>query len=345
MLGRFIGLLAGFALLGEGYILWRPEVISSLATPELGPFAPYQKLVAILAIVVGMAVLIAALLRAPSKRKIAPAAGAVDWGAPAPAAHNPEPMVSPLVADTPVDVDPPEPDPFPAETPLASAPAERPPSVDAANAVEVEHELVSQEGPAPEPEMIVGPAPVPALAFVSAPAIALPAEPSHLNGSDPFLAATAAGDQLRAQGRLSDAIDDYTEALDLARARFAANPSDPAARRDLAHALTNVADVHDRDGRLDAALDLHEESLALRRDLAAAAPDDIDAQRDLSIGLEKLADTREARGHRSRARDIYRVRLVLAEKLAAAAPDNGEIIRDLDMTRERLAELDEALAI
>ena len=338
MFGRFIGLVAGFALLGEGYVLWRPEVISSLATPELGPFAPYQTLIAILAVVVGVAVLIASLLRAPGdgKRKSAPAAGPIEWGAPAPAASL-EPAVSPLVSDSPIDVDPPELDPFPAAVEVASAPVIHLPSVDAASAVEVEHELVGEEHAAPAAHE---------LAFVSAPAIALAApEPSHSNVHDSFEAATAAGDRLRAQGRLGDAIDDYTEALALARARFAANPSDPAARRDLAHALTNVADVHDLEGRLDAAIDLHEESLALRRDLAAAAPDDISAQRDLSIGLERLADSREARGHRSRARDIYRVRLVLAEKLAAAAPENGELTRDLDLTRARLAELDEALAL
>jgi len=328
MFGRFIGLIAGFALLGEGYVLWRPEIISTLATPELGPFAPYQKLVAILAIAIGVAVLIAAVLRTPERRRKA-AVGGIDWDAPAPAAAviDPEPISSPLVADAPVEVDPPPPDPFPAAEP-APPPAEPAATVVAADAIEVDHELVAP----PAAPALSGPEPLPAL-------------PASADDEGRLRAATAAGDQLRAEDRLSDAIDPYTEALALARSRHAAAPQDPDRSRDLAHAITNVADVHDRDGRLDAALDLHEESLGLRRTLAAGSPDDVAAQRDLSIGLERLADTREARGHRSRARDLFRERLTLAERLAGSAPDDRDLAKDLDTTRERLFELDEALTI
>ena len=333
MFGRFVGLVAGIALLGEGYVLWRPEVVGSLGAPDLGPLAPYQKILAILAIVVGCAVMIAALLRAPGKgrAKRAEAVTPVDWGAAAAAEStaNPEPPSSPLVADEPVEVDPPPPDPFPS-TEAAPPGVVHEPSIDAATAVEVDHELVA---PVSEPE--------PALV----PALPAPAPIASLNGADALLAATAEGDRLRAEGRLSDAIDPYSDALTVARTRHADAPSDASARRDLANALTNVADVHDRDGRLDTALDLHEESLGLRRDLAAEAPGDTDAQRAVSLGLERLADTREARGHRSRARDLFRERLSLAEQLAGSAPGNGDLARDLDVTRERLAELDEALAI
>ena len=60
MIGRVIGLAAGIILLAEGYVLWRPEIIGSVATVDLGPYAPYQSPLAILALVAGVAVLIAA---------------------------------------------------------------------------------------------------------------------------------------------------------------------------------------------------------------------------------------------------------------------------------------------
>ncbi len=310
MWGRIIGVFAGLALLAEGYLLWRPQTIGAWPDPDLGPFTPYRTIVAGLAAIVGLAVVVAALQRtAPAS---GPKALTVDW-------------------DGPVEPPPPAPE-HPAPEPLA-AEAHTPAAAPAPTPAVDEHTLDPFPGteahePAAEPA-----------------ALARPATPAA-SGSDygAFLAATAEGDQLRAAGNLSDAIDPYSQALAIARTRHAAWPDDPAVRRELAGALTNVADVHDRDGRLDSALDLHQQSLDLRRALAAAAPANVTAQLALSTGLERLADTREARGHRSRARDLFRERLALTEGLAAAAPDNASIATDLKATRERLAELDEALS-
>ncbi len=317
MWGRFFGLAVGLVLVGEGVVLWRPQFIGGLPTTDLGPFTPYRLLIALLAGAVGAAVAIASLLRETSKPRKRPAA-AVDWNGDAPAVLTPafahaEPMVQPLAA-------PPAPTPHAAEDEeLAPFPGLEP-------------------SPAVQPVAIAAPAP--------AAAIPLPNSPSAPPSADrvAFLELTDQGHQLRAAGQLEDALDPYGDALAIARRRESGSPGDATARRDLAAALTNVADVHDREGRLEQAIPLHEESLALRRGLAAEAPADLGVQRLLSTGLERLADAREFRGHRTRARDLFRERLSLAERLAAEAPGDAALASDLATTRERLAELDEALA-
>ena len=321
MWGRIVGLVAGLALLAEGYVLWRPEAVGVLASPDLGPYSQYRMVIALLAASVGLMVVIASLLRESNKPKpkpvdfTAPAAPPPTHDAPAaavetPAHHEPEP-VAPVAAPAP----PAAHDEHPSLDPFPGHAEPEPPHPD-------------DQPPPPPP-----PPPPPA-----------PVVPPQSGDRGAYLAAMDHGDQLRAAGRLSDAIDPYSEALRIARTRLAASPQDPSAIRDLACALTSVADVHDRDGRLDSALDLHGESLVIRRTLADWDPNDLAAQRALSTGLERLADTREARGHRSRARDLFRERLPLAERLAAAAPGDSALANDVAVTRERLAELDGELA-
>ena len=79
MWGRFIGLLAGLALLAEAYVLWRPEAIGALPSVDLGPYTQYRVIIAGLAAAVGIAVLIASALRPRSRRRERPS---IDWGAP-----------------------------------------------------------------------------------------------------------------------------------------------------------------------------------------------------------------------------------------------------------------------
>ena len=336
MWGRFIGLVAGLALLAESYVLWRPDSIGALATPELGPFNPYRSVVTILAAVTGVVVLGAALIRTREEMRAAWRAKhppVVDWGAaeapaePAAPATSASPMAPPAEPsahdDFPPDsfVSAPDPEPIEALAPFPAAADE-----DEAEAEEA-HDAHAE---APEP-------------FPAEPAAA-PAPMLDANRA-PFLTAMDEGDRLRDAGRLDEALDSYSQALALAQARHAAAPNDGLAACDLARAITSVGDIHDREGRLDSALDLHEQSLAIRRTQAAETPDDLAVQRRLSLGLERLADTREARGHRSRARDLLRERLPLVQRLANAAPSDGALAQDLKTTRERLAELDKALAL
>jgi tetratricopeptide (TPR) repeat protein len=178
------------------------------------------------------------------------------------------------------------------------------------------------------------PAPAPAEAAAEA------AAPAASAG--PIGRLMAEGDRLLADGRLNEALDPYSEALDFARADHAARPGDAQAACILAAALKSNADLYDEQGRLDAAIDLYEQALKLSRGLAASGgPED---QRRLSLMLERLGDCREARGHRSRAADLYRESLALAEHLAREHPDERLYAQDLQVTRGRLEELESLTA-
>lgn len=350
MWGRFFGVAAGLVLVGEGVLLWRPQVMGALPTPDLGPFTEYRLLVAGLAAAVGMAVILASLQREGAHARRAKASGpAFEWTpAAAEAASAPtatpvfhpapevQPAAQPQIAPEPP---PPAPEPQPAPPPAVAAVEELAPFP----AAPVE---VAALEPAPAPPPVPEPVVMPVLAPAPAPVESPPLAPALGPASDRarFLELTDQGHQLRAAGRLDDALEPYGQALAIARGR-AATEGDGAAQRDLATALTNLADVYDRDGRIETAISLHEESLGLRRVLAAGSPEDLAAQRALSVGLERLADARDARGHRSRARDLFRERLGLAERLAGQAPTDTALAYDVASTRERLQELDQHLAL
>ena len=179
--------------------------------------------------------------------------------------------------------------------------------------------------PMPEP---IAHAPDPTLAPVPAPAVA----------TGELAALLASGDRLFAEGRADEALDPYSQALDVARQAHGADPQNAETTRALAGALKSNADVYDEQGRLDSAIDLYEEALKLNRGLAAggSATD----KRSLSLVLERLGDCREARGHRSRAADLYRESLGIAEGLAQSDPGNSLYAEDLAVTRRRIAELE-----
>ena len=332
MWGRLIGVLFGLVLVGEAYLLWRPEAVLALPSLDLGPFAAYRTVVAGLAAAFGVVVMGAATQRSQAPRTARRRQPVVVWTGP------------PAGTTTAEDSDPFALRPI---LPPARMAASEPPRPSA---------LMPQDPV--EPPIL---APFPSLAQVeepAEPAAEPPVETSleTLVEIAPATAAPAAGPALfreamdaaaaaRDAGRLDDAQELYDGAVALARKALATDPSDRTAQSDLAEALTRLGEVHDRVGRLDPALDLHQESLALRRRLAAEAPGDPATRRGLSEALERLADSREARGHRSRARDLYRERLKLTEAMAAAAPEDPDLGRDVAVTRERLAELEELLAV
>ena len=323
MRGRLFGLAVGLLLLAEAYGLWRPQALGGLPQPDLGPFSQYRLVIALLSAGAGAVVMLAAMFRevgdgaSAAKRPTGPMT--LDLGSPSPAARQAAP--SPVAASPsppPIQAAPPpaptslavedidELDPFPGSLPTAAAPEPAPPS--------------HAEAPPPE-------------------------QPAGGDDRSRFLALSHEGHSLRADGRLDDAFERYSDALDLARRRARAHPGNVMARRDLAAALTNLGDLHDREGHLDQAITLHEESLGVRQRLADEAPNDLVALRGLSTGLERLAETRDARGHRSRARDLFRLRLALDQRMSAMAPGDPEFLALAAVTRERLRELDEALAV
>jgi hypothetical protein len=217
MWGRLLGLLAGLALCGEAVILWRPQAVGALSSPDLGPFTSYRMIIAALAGTVGVVVIIAALLREAAPARAAKPAGA-DW-APADAA--------------PVEA-----------VPIFHAAEDPQPTAESARAVQEAHE---PEQLAPFPAEAPAEA-APAPAAPTAPAAhAEPAKPASVASGErgTFLAAVDAADQMRAANRLDDALELYDGALALARRAHAAAPSDPTAQRDLALSMTNVADIHD----------------------------------------------------------------------------------------------------
>lgn len=234
MWGRLLGLVAGLALVGEAFVLWRPEAVGGLASPDLGPFSPYRLIIAALAAVVGAAVIVAAILREPARpkaRAVAKPAGfdfdaaAVQPPAEAPAVGEPSPLFHvPASAPDPVQAPP-------ALQTHAAADAHEPEALAPFPAEGVEAQ-VEPPPPAPEPSPIHAPA-------------------AAVEARGTFLSAIDAGDQMRAANRLDDALELYDGALALARRAHVASPSDPTSSRDLALVLTSLADIHDREGRLE----------------------------------------------------------------------------------------------
>ncbi len=209
MFGRFIGLVAGLALLSEGYLLWRPQSVGVVAPPDLGPFTAYQPVVAGLAALIGVAVIVAAMQRAPgepkSKRKGPPPV--VDWNsvaeeAPGRGGAGRAPPPPSLLT----------PNRSPSVRPARRGPGTRRGPCRAGRA-----------GPrAPRPPRPSSPPPPPRLNRRPPPRRRRPTRAA-------FLAAMDEGDRLRAADRLGDAIEPYSDALALARALHAAAPSDPLA--------------------------------------------------------------------------------------------------------------------
>ena len=72
MIGRVAGVIIGLALAGLGYGLLNPAPFAhvvDLAHVKLGDFDPYRSLVAIMIIIVGGAVAVAALQRPAQRRR------------------------------------------------------------------------------------------------------------------------------------------------------------------------------------------------------------------------------------------------------------------------------------
>ena len=369
MLGRIIGLLLGLGLGGFAYATLNPSGLQGqIPVLDLGAFESVRLGVAMASGALGAALVIAALVRTPNRRR---------------PAHS-RPLAGFTFADDPVDAKeaalPEEPRPFPGLTPLQAleaAPLPEPASfpaevthpqtetqlaaplsaITAATPLEAHGETATESAPQemarPEPHPLE-----PALVT------AAPAEPSMvvedfdaaraelrtharaeawgpaalalqrvkaLASSDrqQMLAAQDAGDFARAQGRSDDAIEAYD--LALAYARQAGEPDL------MADALLNVGDMAYEEHRLDSAVESYESALDLRRKIAGTdhTPS---ARRALSIALERLADAREDRGHRTRALDLYRESEAIAAELAAT--DAAKYGGDLAATRERLQELE-----
>ena len=347
MFGRLLRILVGLAIAAAAADIWRPGMIPHGVPVSFGDFEDFRNTAIVVLAVIGAAFVVAGLVGSGRKRRVsrsapvsafalAPATELEDRpaSAPAPAVLVTAPKTLVLSAEpaAPAAEPPPGPKVEPAPLEETSTAAWIP----AAMPVLATAPLAAVE-PAVAAEPTPVAAPVPAPGPAAAPTAAGPDRTQ-------FVAETEAGDKYRLDGRMDEALEHYSNALDLARENLLAAHNSVQAHADLADALTNVGDVYDAQGRLEPALAAYEESLTFHRALAAHSPSDRAAQRGLSLSLEKLADTREARGHRSRALDLYRESLPIAERLAAANPSDALLAQDLATTKERLSSLQAQMA-
>ncbi len=148
-----------------------------------------------------------------------------------------------------------------------------------------------------------------------------------------------AGDALKAQGDLPEALKAYRESLSI-RERFAnADPDDAGWRRDLCVSYNKAGGVLKAQGDLPEALKAYRESLSIREELARADPGDRGRRRDLSVSYEKAGDVLKAQGDLPEAAKAYSDGLAIREALARTDPGNAQWQRDLAISSERLGDL------
>jgi tetratricopeptide (TPR) repeat protein len=359
MLGRIVGLLLGLGLGGLAYVILYPGGLQGqVPVLDLGAFESVRLGVALAAGLLGAALVIAALVRGPTRRKgrdglpvIADFKFADELQdakeAALPEEPRPFPGLTSLQALEAASV--PEPTPFPAETAddetppsTVSAPApsesepEPTPVAEEAEALPAPLAAVAAAAPAAEPEVappaLQDPAPVEA--------IDPPATPEAEAESPP----TAAGDfdaaraELRAQAR-AEAWGPAALALQQVTALAATD-------RQQMQAAQDAGDFARAQGRSDDAIEAYDQALAYARQ--AQAPELIaDAllnvgdmayeERRLDFAVESYDEAVALR--RQIAQEVggpeaRRALSIALERLADAREDRGHRTRALDLYRE-----------
>lgn len=356
MLGRIIGLLLGLGLGGLAYVILYPGGLQGqIPALNLGAFESVRMGVALAAGLLGAALVIAALVRGPTRKKARDGLPVIadfkfaDEAQDAKEAALPEeprpfPGLTPLQALEAAPV--PEPAPFSAET-ADAAPSEPEPAV-IPEGVEVASADI--EAPAPEPEP---PAALPApLAAVAAAAPAVAAEPV----SEPEV--TSAPKEPPPEPEAAPPLDDFDAARSDLRmhARAEAWPAAAAALqrvsalastdREQMLAAQDAGDFARAQGRTDDAIEAYDLALAYARQ--AQAPELI-ADALLNVGdmayeehrLDSAVDSYEAALALRRqiaqevgGADARRALSIALERLADAREDRGHRTRALDLYRE-----------
>ena len=354
MLGRIIGLLLGLGLGGLAYVILYPGGLQGqIPALDLGAFESVRMGVALAAGLLGAALVIAALVRGPTRKKARDGLPVIadfkfaDEAQDAKEAALPEeprpfPGLTPLQALEAAPV--PEPAPFPAET-ADTAPSEPEPEVIETAAVDVEAST-----PAADPDP---PAALPApLAAVAAAAPAVAAEPV----SEPEV--TSAPMEPPPEPEAAQPLDDFDAARSDLRmhARAEAWPAAAAALqrvsalastdREQMLAAQDAGDFARAQGRTDDAIEAYDLALAYARQ--ANAPELI-ADALLNVGdmayeehrLDSAVDSyEEALALRRQiaqevgGADSRRALSIALERLADAREDRGHRTRALDLYRE-----------
>jgi serine/threonine protein kinase/tetratricopeptide (TPR) repeat protein len=152
----------------------------------------------------------------------------------------------------------------------------------------------------------------------------------------------AIGDGLDHVGSYAEALQNYQQYKDIARAMIDAkypNPEDAwLALRALSVADERIGDAQLSMGQAAQALTNYQQTLDIRNERLRVKPDDADIQRAKLISYYRLGDALAAMGSADRALDQYQQGLSMAVALAAADSTNTEAQRDANIGHANLGD-------
>ena len=118
---------------------------------------------------------------------------------------------------------------------------------------------------------------------------------------------------LEAQGKLSEALDDYSQSLKIRQFLAEQDPSNAGWQRDLSVGYEKVGGVLEAQGKLSEALDDYRQSLKIRQFLAKQDPSNVGWQRDLILSYYRIGQCMAKSGNNSeQAQKLLRMGLDLA---------------------------------
>jgi eukaryotic-like serine/threonine-protein kinase len=146
------------------------------------------------------------------------------------------------------------------------------------------------------------------------------------------------GDVLLDQGKPTQALDYYQEALKIRRKLDKSNHNNPILEADLAANLQQVGSAFESRGDVEKALENYEEARDIRRKLIKQAPQNLEWQRQLARSLEKVGLIRQAQGDSSGALKSYRESLDIAITLNKLDPKNTAVQSEIWLLDARVGE-------
>jgi tetratricopeptide (TPR) repeat protein len=159
-----------------------------------------------------------------------------------------------------------------------------------------------------------------------------------------------AGNVLKRQGKLEEALKAYRDSLAIAERLAVADRSNAEWQRTLLVLYEGSGDVLLRQDKLEEALKAYRDGIAIAERLAAADRHNAQWQRDLSRLHQRVGEALVEQGKPDEALKAYRVSLAILEQLAGADPSNTQWQDDLSFSYAGIGEvlvsqgnLDEAL--
>jgi serine/threonine-protein kinase len=144
-------------------------------------------------------------------------------------------------------------------------------------------------------------------------------------------------------GHTSEALQAYSQAIELAARLAQAYPNTPRYQYDLAHMHNNMGVILSSQHKRDEALNEHRQALAIREKLVRAHPSTPEYQNDLASSHNNLGNLLYALDDRAAAEKHYRQACDIRVKLVAAHPLQSKYQNDLASTYNNLANLLKAI--